>query len=218
MRSLPFAPLTIVLVLLAAACGGSSSVASSDEVSETTGATTETTTTFDGEETAPVEVSGGELPSTEEPGILNDPNIDPAIGKIAPTLKGTNFNGTDVTIGPDGRPKVVYFLAHWCGHCQTEVDLITDLVADGKQPAEIDLYAVAIAVRDDADNYPPSVWLANFPGTVMRDTADSDGAIASGVSGIPYAIYLDGDNTVLSRSIGSLPEEQVLSQWASLVP
>lgn len=222
MRTLLLAPITIVLLVLAAACGGSSSGASSDDGSETTavtgGATTEASTTLDGEETAPVEVTGEALPSTEEPGILTDPNIDPAIGKIAPTLKGTNFNGTEVTIGPDGRPKVVYFLAHWCGHCQTEVEVITDLVADGKQPGEIDLYAVAIAVRDDADNYPPSAWLADFPGTVMRDTAESDGAIASGVSGIPYALYLDGDNTVLSRSIGSLPEAQVLSQWSSLVP
>jgi thiol-disulfide isomerase/thioredoxin len=174
--------------------------------------------TLDGDETGPVQITGDPLPSTEEGGILADPATDPAIGSIAPILSGTNFNGSEVTIGPDGRAKVVYFLAHWCDHCQTEVKLINELAAAGKQPPEVDLYAVAIAVRDDADNYPPSAWLAGFPGTVLRDSSDNEGAIASGVSGIPYALYLDGENRVLSRSVGSLSETQILAQWTSVIP
>ncbi|MBT8241531.1 MAG: hypothetical protein KJN63_09920, partial [Acidimicrobiia bacterium] len=97
------------------------------------------------------------------------------------------------------------------------VKLINELAAAGMQPAEVDLYAVAIATREDADNYPPSAWLSGFPGTVMRDSSENEGGIASGVSGIPYALYLDGDNRVMSRSVGSLAEDQVLAQWASLV-
>ncbi len=228
MRSFPLAATAIVCALVASACTGSSvaetsSAAAESNLSEpqTTSSSdppVETPSTFDGEETAPVEASGDPLPSTEDGGILSDPTIDSSIGAVAPTLSGTNFNGSEVTIGPDGRAKIVYFVAHWCSHCQTEVSLITELVADGKLPPEVDLYAVSVAARDDADNYPPSAWLAEFPGTVMRDSSDNDGSIASGISGIPYALYLDGENTVMSRSVGSLAEDQVLAQWRSLVP
>jgi thiol-disulfide isomerase/thioredoxin len=212
-----------VIAFVAAACSGSSAAETpSDAVESTTTSSAEPAaeapSTLDGEETGPVMVAGDSLPSTEDGGIASDPTSDAAIGAVAPTLSGTNFNGSEVTIGPDGRAKVVYFLAHWCSHCQAEVRLINELVADGKQPPEVDLYAVAIAVRDDADNYPPSAWLSTFPGTVMRDSSDNDGAIASGVSGIPYAIYLDGESTVMSRSVGSLSADQILAQWRSLVP
>jgi thiol-disulfide isomerase/thioredoxin len=214
-RSLPLAHATITLVLLAAACGGSSAA---EPASPTALAPTEAADTRDGQETGPVQATGEPLPNTEEGGILNDAASDPAIGKIAPVLTGTSFNGTEVTIGPDGRAKVVYFLAHWCGHCQTEVKLIEELASAGKQPDEVDLYAIAIATREDADNYPPSAWLSDFPGTVMRDSSENEAGIASGVSGIPYALYLDGENRVMSRSVGSISDDQMLSQWTSLVP
>jgi thiol-disulfide isomerase/thioredoxin len=221
-RSFPFAVTAIICALLASACGGSSiaeapASGADSSLSQTT-SPPDSSSTLDGEETAAVLVSGDPLPSTEEGGIVSDPAIDSAVGAIAPTLSGTNFNGSEVTIGPDGRAKVVYLVAHWCSHCQTEVRLISELVADGELPPELDLYALSVAVRDDADNYPPSTWLADFPGTVMRDSSDNDGALASGIGGIPYALYLDGENTVMSRSIGSLSKEQILAQWRSLVP
>ncbi len=178
--------------------------------------TTEAPSTFDGQQSDAVSVQGDPLPGTDQPGIIDDAAVDPALGSTAPTLSGTNFNGQAVTIAPDGRAKVVYFLAHWCPHCRAEVELIEQLVADGELPPEVDLYAVSIAVRSDADNFPPSEWLDNFPGTVMRDSAENEGAVASGVSGIPYALYLDGDHVLLSRSVGSLERQQVLSQWRAL--
>lgn len=149
-------------------------------------------------------------------GHLGDPDADPAIGVTAPTLSGTDFDDSPVSIAADGRPKAVYFLAHWCSHCQTEVEVITDLVAEGRQPANIDVYAVAIAVRDDQPNYPPSEWLEEFPGSVMRDSVADDAAMAVGVSGIPYALYLDGQNTIMARSVGSLSAEQIERLWIAL--
>lgn len=161
-------------------------------------------------------VTGDQVPPPDGGGVLNDPLVDAAIGVVAPTLQGTNFNGGDVTIGPDGRPKAVYFLAHWCPHCQTEVELIEALAANGKQPAGMDLYAVAIAVNDEQPNYPPSDWLSTFPGTVMRDSDTNTAAGAVGVGGIPYALYLDGDNKIMARSVGSLTEAEVLELWGAI--
>ncbi len=221
--------LLLSLSIVAAACGGSaepesgqaSTESTSDQTTDTTAAITEEApapAATDGAETAPVTITGEPLVGLEGGGIVDTPELDPANGTVAPTLEGTNFQGETVTIGPDGRPKAVYFLAHWCPHCQDEVTLLKQLIEAGDKPEGIDIYGVTIAVRDDADNYPPSAWMADFPGVVMRDTLENDAAIASGVSGIPYVLYLDGENRLLSRSIGSLTEDQVLSQWRSLLP
>lgn len=231
MRS--FSPLLLLVsfALVAAACGGSDTADATGDsetpevASETTAAAVESTTTeaepvseTDGAETAPVTITGEPLAGIEGGGIIDTLQLDPANGTIAPTLEGTNFQGEAVTIGPDGRAKAVYFLAHWCPHCQDEVKLLKQLIEAGDKPDDVDIYGVTIAVRDDADNYPPSAWMADFPGTVMRDTIENEAAIASGVSGIPYVLYLDGENRLISRSIGSLTEDQVLSQWRSLLP
>src|SRR5438552_12519468 len=64
-------------------------------------------------QTQPVSVTGTALPS-----FSGDTEADPAVGKPMPTLRGTSFDGTPVTIAPDGHPKVIAFVAHWCPHCQ----------------------------------------------------------------------------------------------------
>ncbi len=222
--------LLITLTLVATACGGSTVLdgAQADTGATTTAAAAEEATTTaettaepvetDGAETGPVTVTGDPLPGVEGNGIIDTPELDSAIGSIAPTISGTNFQGETVSIGPDGRPKAVYFLAHWCPHCQDEVTLLKELIAAGDKPDDIDIYGVTIAVRSDAENYPPSAWMADFPGAVIRDTLENEASMASGVSGIPYVLYLDGENRLLSRSIGSLNEDQVLSQWSSMLP
>src|SRR5262245_58095868 len=70
-------------------------------------------------QTRPVTVTGAPLPA------FQDTTNDAAVGKVAPTLQGTNFAGQPVTIGKDGKPKAVVFVAHWCPHCQAEVPRIS---------------------------------------------------------------------------------------------
>lgn len=221
---MPRRVVVMVAVLLFAACGsedtgdpaGAGPTTAVGE-SEPTGSTAPENPEASPDQTAPVQVDGTPLTPTEEVGLIDDPELDPVLGSIAPVFIGTDYAGETVTIGPDGRPKVVYFLAHWCGHCQDEVRTINDLVAGGSLPEGLDLYAVSIAVRDDQPNYPPSAWLAGFPAAVMRDSVDSEAASAAGVSGIPYALYLDGDHRVLARSVGSLGADAIAGQWARLV-
>ncbi|MBT8241271.1 MAG: hypothetical protein KJN63_08600, partial [Acidimicrobiia bacterium] len=55
-----------------------------------------------------------------------------------------------------------------------------------------------------------------FPGTVMRDSASNTAAEAAGVSGIPYTLYLDGENRITARSIGSLTTDQIVERWNAL--
>lgn len=58
-------------------------------------------------ETADVTVSGSALPALPEQGS------DPAMGMAAPEVRGQTFDGAQLGITNDGRPKVILFLTHW---------------------------------------------------------------------------------------------------------
>ncbi|NNF54589.1 MAG: redoxin domain-containing protein [Acidimicrobiales bacterium] len=207
----------VTFLLATVGCGSASSPsdAAGSETSTVDDASSDSDST-DGAEVGDVSVTGGAVATGGSGGVFTDASLDPAIGTKAPAITGTNFDGDAVTIAADGRPKAVYYLAHWCSHCQAEVELIMQLAADGMQPAGMDIYAVAIAVSDERPNYPPSAWLESFPGTVMRDSASNTAAEAAGVSGIPYTLYLDGENRITARSIGSLTTDQIVERWNAL--
>lgn len=163
-------------------------------------------------QTTDVEIAGDPLPPMTESGV---PVNDPARGAIAPEFTGTDFAGNEVTIGADGRPKVIYFLAHWCPHCQTEVPLVQGMIDDGLQPAGLDIYAVSTSVDAGRGNFPPQYWLDDEGWTppTIRDDADSSALISHGAGGFPYTVYLDGENRVLSRSSGGLDTATIGQLW-----
>ena len=97
-----------------------------------------TTTTPAGvRQTQPVSVTGAALPT-----FSGDTASDPAVGQPMPTLRGKSFDGTPLTIAPDGHPKVIAFVAHWCPHCQREVPLLANWLHSHQLPAGLELYAV----------------------------------------------------------------------------
>jgi thiol-disulfide isomerase/thioredoxin len=163
-------------------------------------------------ETRPVEVSGTALP-TYAAGVT-----DAAVGAVAPTLSGQQFDGTPIDVTP-GRPTLVIFLAHWCPHCQREVPVLTQWEADGGVPEGVDVIGVATATDPALPNYPPSQWLAdeNFPFPVMADSATSDAAIAYGLSGYPYFVLLDADGKVVQRASGEIDPATLTPLLESLV-
>lgn len=164
--------------------------------------------------TAPVEVSGEPLLPMSAGGVTTA-ETDPAAGMVAPDLVGTDFFGEEVSITADGTPKIIYFVAHWCPHCQREVPSVVELVEQGLVPEGVDIYTVSTAVDATRGNHPPSVWLDEegweFP--VIRDNGDSAAYAAYGAAGFPYTVYLDGENKVLFRSSGSLDQATTLQLW-----
>ncbi len=164
---------------------------------------------------APVEVSGDALPPLPEGVNLTTPETDPAAGMKAPGLSGTDFQGEEVSIPDDGRPKVIYFLAHWCPHCQQEVPMVVSLGANGSKPDGLDVYGVSTAVNAARANYPPESWLVgeNWEFPIVRDSENSDALVAFGGGGLPFAVYLDGDNKVLFRTAGALDAATTIEFW-----
>lgn len=167
------------------------------------------------EQTAAVQLVGDRLTQLPDQARITDPSTDPEAGRQAPTLTATDFEGDEVVIGDDGRPKAIYFLAHWCPHCQEEVPVLQDLIDGGRVPDGLDIYAVSTAVDVSRGNHPPEAWLERegFSPPTVRDDASGSAFTAFGGTGFPYAVYLDADNQVVARSAGNLPPDAIVALW-----
>ncbi|MFN8023551.1 MAG: TlpA disulfide reductase family protein [Acidimicrobiales bacterium] len=153
----------------------------------------------------PVTITGDALPTLPDP-----PADDPAVGLVAPTLAGQNFEGIAVDVDP-GAPTLLVFVAHWCPHCQAEVPRLVQWNNDKRVPAGLRVVGVSTSVDERRDNYPPSDWLARegFPWPVLADSEAQDAASAYGLPGFPYFVLLDADGKVLWRASGEISMDEL---------
>ena len=145
-------------------------------------------------------VEGDALP------VYSSGSADVAEGLTAPTVVGADWNGNEVTIEPDGTPKIVVFLAHWCPHCQAEVPVIQQWINEGNLPDDVEMVSVATGTSRLRDNWPPQDWLEEEGWTppVIMDDEIGTVAVNYGMSGTPMFVVLDGENTNLGRISGEL--------------
>jgi thiol-disulfide isomerase/thioredoxin len=204
--------IAVVLVV-----GGGSD--SSSTTTSTTGDSSEATQPVNGDAVAAAEYqlvqAQGEMLLA-----LEDPDNDPARGKIAPVLNGFSFDGAPLTVAPTGKPMLVVFLAHWCSHCNAEVPRLIEWKNSGTMPADMEVFGVSTGARDDAPNWPPSQWVVDkgWPWPVMADSEDQNAALAFGVSGYPGMILLDGNGKVLARRSGEASIEELKAWTQELLP
>lgn len=200
----------IVAVVLVVGGGSSSSSTTTSTISDAS----ETSQPTNGDAVAAAEFqlvkATGEMLSA-----LEDPDNDPARGKLAPVVNGFGFDGVPLTIAPTGKPMLVVFLAHWCPHCNAEIPRLIEWKDSGAMPGDLEVIGVSTGARDDAPNWPPSQWVVDkaWPWPVMADSEDQGAALAYGVSGYPGLILLNGDGKVLARRSGEASIED-LKAWA----
>ena len=146
-----------------------------------------------------VEVVGAPLP------ILGDQG-DVAFGLTAPSVSGADWNGVRHAIEPDGRAKIVLFLAHWCPFCQAEVPVVQSWLDAGNLPADVDLYSVTVQTDRFRPLWPPQDWLEDEGWTVPVIMDDEIGTVAAafGMRGTPFYVVLDGANVNLLRVSGEI--------------
>lgn len=156
----------------------------------------------------PVTVTGTALPG------LEDPADDPAVGRPAPQLSGSTFDGSPVTVDPSKGPVMLVFLAHWCPHCNREVPELLAWDAAGEVPEGLQVIAVTTAVDPKRDFYPPSEWIADkqWDWPVLADSQGNDAAAAMGVTGFPFSVLIGADGTVLGRISGELGQAGI-DEW-----
>ncbi len=147
-----------------------------------------------------VTMDGDPLPT------YSDPSNDPAAGMTLATISGGDWNDNQYTIAPDGTPKIVVLLAHWCPHCQAEVPVIQQWVNDGNLPDGIDMYSVTVFTDPLRGNWPPQEWLegAGWTTPVIMDDDAGTAAVAFGMASTPMYVVLDGNNKVVQRVSGEI--------------
>jgi thiol-disulfide isomerase/thioredoxin len=135
---------------------------------------------------------------------------DPAVGMPAPEVRGSDFTGKQVAIAKDGRPKVIFFIAHWCPHCQREVPLIQAWVSAGGVPSGVELISVATSIDPSRPNYPPDAWLAR-EGWTVPVIADPTNSVAGayGLPAFPYWVFVGPDGNVRARAVGELTTDNL---------
>lgn len=166
--------------------------------------------------TADVTVDG-ELPPF--PGVGVD---DPAIGMQAPSIEGISFGASEVTVTPgDGRPYLLFFLAHWCPACQEELPKLSNWyetaegVARDAEDERARVVLVSTSVQPTSGNYPPAAWFARegWQDPVLVDSKDAEAFSAYGGTGYPYLVVIDGEGKVEFRATGLTSPEL----WDQLV-
>ena len=142
---------------------------------------------------------------------------DTAKGMLAPTVQGSSFDGSSVSIQPNGRPTAVIFVAPWCPHCQREVPLLQAWIKQNGMPKDVDLVSVVTAIDPNRPNYPPKDWLDKEGWTVpvIVDPTNSVAA-AYGLSAYPFWVFLDGQGKVAMRTSGEMTINDLTAILAGL--
>lgn len=160
-----------------------------------------------GEQPLDDSIAFGEITMEGEPlPVFADPANDAAAGLTAPTVSGADWEDNEYSIDPDGTPKIVVLLAHWCPHCQVEVPVIQKWLDDGGLPDGVDIYSVTVFTDRLRPNWPPQDWLEGEGWTVPVIMDDDIGTVATayGMASTPMYVVLDGDNKVLQRVAGEI--------------
>jgi len=196
------------IVVVAINSSGSSTAPSSAEVSvtSTTADPYAPPTTADpnarpADEVQPVTITGVALPPREK-------GSDAAVGMTAPDITGFGLDGNPVAF-TNGVPRAVVFLAHWCPHCQAEVDDLTKFLATHDWPTGVEIQTISTWVDTGRGNYPPSKWLdrVSWPFPVLADDASFTAANALGLTGTPMWVFIDASGTVVDRTGGLSPDD-----------
>jgi cytochrome c biogenesis protein CcmG, thiol:disulfide interchange protein DsbE len=155
---------------------------------------------------ASVTVDGLGLPPFDPSGAA-----DPALGTSAPAVVATGRDGQPTPLAVDGVPTLVLVAAHWCPHCEDELDRVegalSERVTHGADRSGARVVLLSTWVDRARPGWPPEATYADWPGVLLHDDASSSAADALGLTSTPMWLVLDADGSVLARSgSGATPE------------
>lgn len=125
-----------------------------------------------------------------------------------PSVELKDAKGTAVTttsLIDHKTPFAITFWASWCRPCQMELEALTDMAPDWKEPVRI--YAICV---DDARSISRAKALAansDWPVTVLYDT-NTKFAQAMDVSSIPHVFVFDKEGKRIYSHSGFIPGDE----------
>ena len=148
-----------------------------------------------------------------------DSGQDTALGLQLGTVTGAWYpDGRIQSIDPaDGIARAWVVWAHWCPYCQKELPIVTSWYeANASDNPHLQIVSITTAIDDSASNpLLPYLEAQNFPFPVIVDTSGSLSA-QFGVSAFPFWVFTGPDGTVLGRTAGLLPAEQLAAFFEQL--
>jgi peroxiredoxin len=141
----------------------------------------------------------------------------PHAGGTAPTfsLPGLNVTGTvgtPLSGGGDGKPVVLLFMGDWCTICHTEIPPLAAKV-DELRSGGGTLSRLAVVGVDSADTLSDAQSFVKASGITFPVGNDASAHVMNGVYGFegdPYAVFIEGNGTIMTIHPGSLsPSEFV---------
>lgn len=162
---------------------------------------------------APTSVVATDLPRYPQSGQ------DTALGLTLAPLSGVDFyDGVTNEFDPtDGKARAWLVWAHWCPYCQEELPVVADWhVNHAAEYPNLELVSITTAMDDAAANpLVPYLESSEFTFPVLMDES---GVLTRqlGVNAFPFWVFTGPDGTVVGRTAGLLPEEQLLSIFDQL--
>lgn len=140
-----------------------------------------------------------------------DPSDDPELGSRAPEVTGAGFDGEPVTLGEEGQPQLIAFMASWCPACGEEMPDLVNWLDGGNLPDDVELVSVSTSLDRTRPNWPPQDWFEEngFDAPIIVDDGDSSIAQAYGLTATPYWVALDGDGEVVARIAGIIGQDRM---------
>lgn len=144
---------------------------------------------------------------------------DTALGLTLSPLSGTDFYAREtMTFDPaDGTARAWLVWAHWCPYCQDELPVVADWhVNHAAEYPNLELVSITTSMDDSAPNpLVPYLEDSQFTFPVLMDES---GVLTRqlGVNAFPFWVFTGPDGTVVGRTAGLLPEEQLLSIFDQL--
>lgn len=164
-------------------------------------------------EEAPTSVVATDLPRYPQSGQ------DTALGLKLSSLTGVDFyDGQTKAFDPaDGTARAWLVWAHWCPYCQEELPFVADWHANrADEFPHLELVSITTSMDDTASNpLIPYLESSQFTFPVLMDES---GALTRqlGVNAFPFWVFTGPDGTVLGRTAGLLPEEQLFTIFEQL--
>jgi thiol-disulfide isomerase/thioredoxin len=163
--------------------------------------------------------SAGQITIAQDLPRYPDSGQDTALGlTLAPVTGAWYPDGSVRSIDPaDGIARAWVVWAHWCPYCQQELPIVKSWYEEnaGNNP-HLQIVSITTAIDNSASNpLVPYLEAQDFPFPVI---VDASGALSAqfGVSAFPFWVFTGPDGTVLGRTAGLLPEEQLAAFFEQL--
>jgi thiol-disulfide isomerase/thioredoxin len=144
---------------------------------------------------------------------------DTAVGLKLSSLTGVHYyDGQTRSFDPaDGKARAWLVWAHWCPYCQQELPVVADWhESRSAEYPNLELVSITTGMDDTAANpLVPYLEANQFTFPVLMDES---GVLTRqlGVNAFPFWVFTGPDGTVVGRTAGLLPEEQLLSIFDQL--